>query len=56
MACKWALEEIAFGFFLRLIPAVIELPHKSQKTVLDLLSENYKNRKLAPVGRLDKDT
>lgn len=29
---------------------------KSQKTVLDLLSENYKNRKLAPVGRLDKDT
>lgn len=29
---------------------------KSQKTVLDLLPENYKNRKLAPVGRLDKDT
>lgn len=29
---------------------------KKQKTVLDLLPENYKNRKLAPVGRLDKDT
>ena len=29
---------------------------KSQKTVLDLLSENFRNRKLAPVGRLDKDT
>lgn len=29
---------------------------KSQKTVLDLLPENLKNRKLAPVGRLDKDT
>lgn len=29
---------------------------KTQKTVLDLLPENYKNRKLAPVGRLDKDT
>ena len=29
---------------------------KSQKTVLDLLPDNLKNRKLAPVGRLDKDT
>ncbi len=29
---------------------------KSQKTVLDLLPENFKNRKLSPVGRLDKDT
>lgn len=29
---------------------------KSQKTVLDLLPQNLKNRKLAPVGRLDKDT
>ena len=29
---------------------------KSQKTVLDLLPDNFKNRKLAPVGRLDKDT
>lgn len=29
---------------------------KAQKTVLDLLDENFKNRKLAPVGRLDKDT
>ena len=29
---------------------------KTQKTVLDLLPESLKNRKLAPVGRLDKDT
>ena len=29
---------------------------KSQKTVLDLVPEKYKNRKLFPAGRLDKDT
>jgi len=28
----------------------------SQKTVLDLVPENYKNRNLFPAGRLDKDT
>ena len=29
---------------------------KSQKTVLDLVPEKYKNRNLFPAGRLDKDT
>ena len=29
---------------------------KSQKTVLDLIPEKYKNRNLFPAGRLDKDT
>lgn len=29
---------------------------KSQKTVLDLVPEQYKNRNLFPAGRLDKDT
>lgn len=29
---------------------------KSQKTVLDLVPEEYKNRSLFPAGRLDKDT
>lgn len=29
---------------------------KSQKTVLDLVPEEYKNRNLFPAGRLDKDT
>lgn len=29
---------------------------KKQKTVLDLLPESFRNRKLAPVGRLDKET
>jgi len=28
----------------------------SQKTVLDLVPEKYKNRNLFPAGRLDKDT
>lgn len=29
---------------------------KSQKTVMDLVPEEFKRRRLAPVGRLDKDT
>lgn len=29
---------------------------KEQKTVLDIVPEKYKNRKLFPAGRLDKDT
>ena len=29
---------------------------RSQKTVLDLIPEKYKNRNLFPAGRLDKDT
>ena len=29
---------------------------KKQKTVLDLIPEEYKRKNLAPVGRLDKDT
>lgn len=29
---------------------------KSQKTVLDLVPEKYKNRNIFPAGRLDKDT
>ena len=29
---------------------------KSQKTVLDLVPDKYKNRNLFPAGRLDKDT
>ena len=29
---------------------------KSQKTVLDLVTDKYKNRNLFPAGRLDKDT
>lgn len=29
---------------------------KTEKTVLDLISDKYKNRELFPAGRLDKDT